>query len=79
MPLTISDDDSDHRTRVRSSVNWMKELALDLTLRHRQKHLTRSVGDIELKVAPPARGFLLSQFLAHCDLCVWIASSSARL
>ena len=41
--------------------------------------LTRSVGDIVVKVLPPERGFLLSQSFAHCDLCVCIASSNARL
>jgi hypothetical protein len=41
--------------------------------------LTRSTGIMEAKVPPPESGFLLSQSLAHCDLCVDIASSSARL
>jgi hypothetical protein len=40
---------------------------------------TRCTGVIDANVAWPAIGFLLSQSFAHCPLCVWIASSSARL
>ena len=29
---------------------------------------TRSVGAIDVKVAPPSNGFLPSQSFAHCDL-----------